>query len=223
MARIGVIVLAAGRSARFGPPGSHKLLATVGDVPLVRVSVRGALEADVGEVIVVTGAQSVAVEAALAGMPIRLVREPRFADGMAASLRRGVATFKGSVGAVMIGLGDQPGVRPDAYRRVVAEWDASGAAIVVPRYADAGGPAHPALFAAAVFDELLGLVGDVGARSVIARDPSRVSIARIDWPAPRDVDTLDDLKLLTGDASSARAEADRGPSALPLPATDTSK
>ena len=54
-------------------------------------------------------------------------------------------------------------------------------------------PAPPTLFDSALFDELLALRGDVGARSVIARHSSVVVEEPFPWPAPRDVDTLDDL------------------------------
>jgi len=194
--RVGVVVLAAGRSARFGPPNRHKLLATAGGMPLVRLSVSAAVDAGVGVVVVVTGARGDEVQRALDGLPVRVVHEPAFGDGMSMSLRRGVMTLEREVDAIMIGLGDQPGMRPDAYRAVASRWSASGLPIVVPRYADASGPAHPTLFAAEVFSELLALDGDAGARRVVARDPSRVAEALLDWPPPMDVDTLEDLESL---------------------------
>ena len=48
-----------------------------------------------------------------------------------------------------------------------------------------------------LFDELLALRGDVGARSVIARHASVVVEEPMDWLAPRDVDTLEDLDQLS--------------------------
>jgi molybdenum cofactor cytidylyltransferase len=206
--RVGVVVLAAGRSTRFGH-GAHKLLTTIGDVPLVRLSVRAAVDAGVGEVVVVTGAKAAAVEQALDGLPVRVVREPAFADGMALSLRRGVVALARDVDAILISLGDQPSMRPDAYREVASRWSASRSPIVVPRYADGTGPAHPVLFAAEIFAELLALEGDTGARSTITRDPSRVAEAALPWPAPRDVDTPEDLELLlTEGIARERATAD---------------
>ena len=182
MTRIGVIVLAAGRSSRFGDHGASKLLAPLHGVPIVRRAVLAAVDADVGDVVVVTGHTAEEISGALDGLPIRLSIEPMFADGMAASLGRGVRELH-DADAVMIGLGDQPGVRAEAYRRVAERWRTSGAAIVVPRYAQSQtlAPAHPPLFGASVFSELLALRGDVGARAVIARDPFRVVEARLEW------------------------------------------
>jgi len=198
MAGIGIVVLAAGRSTRFAAGRASKLLALVGDTPLVRLAVNPAVDANVGEVVVITGDRSDEVALSLTGLPVRVVREPRFADGMATSLCRGVLELR-TADAIMVTLGDVPGVLPETYRRMAARWRATGAAIVVPRYADAEAPAPPTLFGSSLFDELLALRGDVGARSVIARHASVVVEESMDWPAPRDVDTLDDLNdYLTG-------------------------
>jgi molybdenum cofactor cytidylyltransferase len=202
VSRIGVIVLAAGRSSRFGA-GAHKLLAPIGGVPLIRFAASAAVEADVGDVVVVTGAQAAAVASALEGLPVRVVHERAFADGMAISLRCGITALHGLVDAVLIALGDQPGMRPEAYHQVARRWETSNAGIVVPRYLGATAPAHPTLFGAAMFGELLALEGDAGARSVIARDPSRVVEAALGWPAPHDVDTLEDLECVATEIANA--------------------
>jgi len=111
---------------------------------------------------------------------------------MATSLGRGVRELR-AADAIMITLGDVPDVHPEAYRRIAVRWQATGAAIVVPRYANATAPSHPTLFDSALFDELLELRGDVGARSIIARHASVVVEEPMAWPAPRDVDTQADL------------------------------
>jgi len=192
MPGIGIVVLAAGRSTRFAAGRASKLLALVGDTALVRLAVSAALDAQVGEVVVITGDRADDVARSLAGLPARIVREPQFAAGMATSLGRGVRELR-AADAIMISLGDVPDVHPEAYRRIAARWQATGAAIVVPRYANATAPSHPTLFDSALFDELLELRGDVGARSIIARHASVVVEEPMAWPAPRDVDTQADL------------------------------
>jgi molybdenum cofactor cytidylyltransferase len=204
MSRIGVVVLAAGRSSRFAAGQASKLLAPVDGVPIVRRAVAAAIDAGVGEVIVITGDRSEEVAATLEGLRARIVREPRFADGMATSLRRGVSEAR-DADAVMIALADLPDVTPMAYRRIAARWQRAGAAIVVPRYADSSAPSHPTLFAAMLFGDLLALEGDVGARSVIARHASLVAEEPLEWPAPRDVDTLQDLDAYLNSLTSDRS------------------
>ena len=192
MPGIGIVVLAAGRSTRFAAGRASKLLALVGDTALVRLAVSAALDAQVGEVVVITGDRADDVARSLVGLPARIVREPQFAAGLATSLGRGVRELR-AADAIMITLGDVPDVPPEAYRRIAARWQATGAAIVVPRYANATAPSHPTLFDSALFDELLELRGDVGARSIIARHASVVVEEPMAWPAPRDVDTQADL------------------------------
>ena len=193
MTRIAVILLAAGRSARFSPTGAHKLLALIRGIPVVRLSAQAAVDAGVGDVVVVTGAEATSIVAALGELPVRVVHADDFASGMSASLRRGVEAVRGNVQAVMIALADQPMMRAEYYRTVAAKWHTTGAPIVTPMYASSPAPAHPTLFAATVLDELVDVRGDTGARSVIARDPTRVAVVSIGAPGPRDIDTPEDL------------------------------
>ena len=209
MSCVAVIVLAAGQSRRFSASGSHKLLARVGPSTVVRHSVQAAIDSGVGDVLVVTGAFAEQVTVALDGLHVRIAHEPAFADGMAVSLARGVEALQGSVDAILVSLGDQPGMRPDAFRRVADRWRDTAAQIVIPRYAGSEAPAHPVLFDGVVLDELRALRGDVGARSVIARDASRVVEVALDWPAPRDVDTPEDLALVHVELTGASAEQSR--------------
>ena len=205
--RIAVIVLAAGRSTRFATANGQKLIAPLAGAPVIRWSVASAVEAEVGEVFVVTGPGSPSLERALDGLAVRTIHAPDAGDGMSASLRRGVQAVQGSVDALIVALGDQPTIRPDAYRRVAATWARTGAAIVTPLYPSTTAPAHPTLFAATVFEELTTLSGDVGARSVIARSPARVATASMDWPAPHDIDTPDDLHRVAAELSRTTDES----------------
>ena len=212
MPDVGVVVLAGGRSSRFVASGEHKLLAQIDSTPIIRISTRAALASSVGRVVVVTGANADAVAASISGLDVEVVHASAFADGMSASLKRGIEALV-SLAAVVVTLGDQPGLRPDAILRVVDRWRETASDIVVPRYAGDDRAAHPVLFAQAVFPELLELEGDVGARSVIARDPGRVAVASLDWSAPRDVDTVQDLKLAAADlaaASLSKPKPDQG-------------
>ena len=86
-----VVVLAAGSSTRFlSTAGDHKLLAPLRTMPVIRWSVTRALDAAIGDVVVVTGPDSAPIEAALAGVPVRIVPASDAALGLSASLRRGV-------------------------------------------------------------------------------------------------------------------------------------
>jgi molybdenum cofactor cytidylyltransferase len=192
---ITAIVLAAGASRRFG---RHKLLASFRGAPLVRHAVGAAVAMPVDEVVVVVGRDAAAVRAAVGEAAVRWHEHPEYEAGIGGSLAAAVGALRRDVEAALVLLGDQPTVRPAAGAALIAEWRRTGAAVVVPAYRDDGGlgRGHPVLFDASVFPELRALRGDVGARSVIAARPERVARLGLDWPAPADVDTAEDLARL---------------------------
>ena len=73
-------------------------------------------------------------------------------------------------------LGDQPTVSVEVVQRVVATWREGGGPVVAPRYRGIRG--NPVLFDEALFSALGDLVGDHGARDLIASDLSHREVAR---------------------------------------------
>lgn len=185
------LLLAAGGSRRFG---SQKLLAVLDGVPVVRRSA-SMLASVVDRTIVVVGADAAGVERALDGLPVAIVRNERWANGLSGSLAAGIAALPGDVEAVLIALGDQPMVAREPFEAVIARWRAGGASVVAPVFRGERG--HPVLFGREVFAELARVQGDVGAREVIQRDPDRVALVETAEPLPVDVDTPNDLRRLT--------------------------
>jgi molybdenum cofactor cytidylyltransferase len=170
--------------------------------PLVRAVVEQVLAAGVDDTVVVLGGDAEAVALTLASLPVRTVVNPRYADGQSTSLRVGLDTLRPGTEAAVIALGDQPLPDPDVIRRLVGAFRATGRPIAAPVYRDGRGT--PVLFAAALFSELQAVTGDQGGRSVIARDPSRVTEVAVDTPMPADVDTPQDYEALR--RASKRAE-----------------
>jgi molybdenum cofactor cytidylyltransferase len=183
------VVLAAGASRRMG---TQKLLLPLEGRPIVRHAVEAVLAAGLDEVVVVLGREPEAVGAALAGLRIRTVVNPRYAEGLATSLRAALDALPAGVQAVVIALGDQPRVDPGVILRLVEAFRSTARGIVVPVYRDGRG--NPVLFAASVFDELRAVTGDQGGRPVILRDPRRVAEVSVDAPMPGDVDTPGDYE-----------------------------
>jgi molybdenum cofactor cytidylyltransferase len=177
--------------------GRQKLLLPLPDGRvLVRAAVEQVLAAGLDAVVVVVGHEGRAVQAALAGLPVRVVDNPFHATGQSTSLRAGLRALDPGTEAAVVALGDQPLPDPGVIRRLVAAFRATGKPIVVPRYRDGRG--NPVLFATALVGELDAVTGDVGGRPVIARDPARVAEVAVDTPAPPDVDTPEDYTLVTG-------------------------
>jgi molybdenum cofactor cytidylyltransferase len=187
---IAAIVLAAGASTRMG---RQKLTLPMPDGrPLVRVAVEQVLAAGLDDTVVVLGGDAEAVGAALAGLPIRAVTNPRYAEGQSTSLRAGLEALRSGTTAALVALGDQPLPDPAVIGRLVGALSGPGRAIALPRYRDGRG--NPVLFAASVFDELLAVTGDRGGRDVVARDPRRVAEVLVDAPMPADIDTPADYE-----------------------------
>jgi molybdenum cofactor cytidylyltransferase len=193
---IAVVVLAAGTSSRMG---RQKLLLPMSEGrPLIRLSVEGVLAAGLDDTIVVLGLDADAVGAALTGLPVRTVVNPRYAEGQSTSLRAGLDALRPETAAAIIALGDQPLPDPGLIGRLVALFRETRRPIVVPRYLDGRG--NPVLFSASLFDELRAVTGDRGGRAVIARDALRVAELPVDRPMPRDIDTWDDYGTVVRDA-----------------------
>ena len=188
-ARVAALVLAAGQARRFGAP---KLLAPLQGRPLIWHTVRRVLEADIGEVIVVSGGAHEQLADALGGLPVRIVRNPCFEEGLSSSLKVGI-TAAGQT-AVLVALGDQPTVPIHVIRDLVRVYRATGKPIVCPSYN--GEVGNPVVLSPVVFPELLQLRGDRGARRVVERDASRVSEVSFKFEMPKDIDTPGDLEAL---------------------------
>jgi molybdenum cofactor cytidylyltransferase len=196
---IAAIVLAAGASTRMG---RQKLLLPMPDGrALVRLAVEQVLAAGLDETVVVLGADAEAVSAALIGLPVRTVVNPRYAEGQSTSLRAGLDALPGGTEAVVIALGDQPVPDPGVIRRLVTAFRETGRPVAVPVYRDGRG--NPVLFAVALFDELRRVTGDRGGRGIITNDPDRVVEVAVDAPMPADVDT-------PADYDAARRAAETG-------------
>jgi molybdenum cofactor cytidylyltransferase len=124
-------------------------------------------------VIVVTGYEREAVEAALAGQGLAFVHNPDFEAGLSSSLRQGVAALPEQADGVVVCLGDMPRVSTAVIDRLIAAFDPpQGRAICLPTWQGRRG--NPVLFARRFFAEMLAVSGDVGARALIGAYPEAV-------------------------------------------------
>jgi molybdenum cofactor cytidylyltransferase len=192
--RIAAVVLAAGRSTRMGGP--NKLIAEIAHRPLVRIAVEEAVASRAKPVIVVTGHQRADVEKALAGLPIEIVHNPDFAEGLGTSLRAGIAAVPADVDGAIVCLGDMPQVDAALIDRMIAAFDPDrGALVVVPTFEGKRG--NPVLWSRRFFPDLMAIEGDVGARHLIGRSAEAVVEVPVDGKgAFLDVDTPEALRGL---------------------------
>jgi CTP:molybdopterin cytidylyltransferase MocA len=185
---IGGIVLAAGEASRFG---STKQLALLEGRPLLEHALRAITVAPVGRVIVVLGAGA---EEVIAGVDLHGAEPclcPRWQEGQAASLACGLAELSDTEAVVVI-LGDQPRISPDAIRRVIA---ARGEGALAVRATYGGDPGHPVLLERRLFGRMRNVTGDHGARNLLMSVPVR-EVACDDLGGGEDVDTPAELDAL---------------------------
>jgi molybdenum cofactor cytidylyltransferase len=180
---IGGVLLAAGGGSRFAGSGpGHKLTATLRGRPVVEWSLEQLLRAGFDDVVVVTGAVELHVPDGVAAL-----HNARWAEGQATSLALAIDRARHhALGAVVVGLADQPFVLAEAWRAVAA----APGAIAVATYDGRRG--NPVKLDASVWD-LLPVEGDAGARVVIGMRPELVTEVACAG-SPADIDTLEDLR-----------------------------
>jgi molybdenum cofactor cytidylyltransferase len=199
--RIAAVVLAAGRSTRMGGP--NKLLAEIARRPLVRIVAEEALASRADPVIVVAGHQRAEVEKALAGLRVRIVHNPDFAEGLGTSLRAGIAAVPADSDAAIVCLGDMPRVDAALLNRLIAAFDPDrGALVVVPTFEGKRG--NPVLWSRRFFPDLMAIEGDVGARHLIGRYSEAVAEVPVEGKAALiDVDTPEALSGVKAEMEAA--------------------
>ena len=187
----GAIILAAGASTRMGTP---KQLLWLDGRTLLRRTVDAVLASPAWPVVVVLGAHLDAIRPEVARLPVLIVENAAWEEGLASSIRAGarvLESFSLSLDAALLVLCDQPNLSPDAINRLAAVPVNSGKTIVAARYGDHSGP--PALFTRRHFQELMELRGPGGARPMLARHADLV--AMIDLPElAADLDTPADYQ-----------------------------
>ena len=184
--KVAAILLAAGASARMG---RTKQLLPYGDETLVRWAVRMALGSVCRPVLVVLGARSELIGAELADLPVQLLENRQWAEGMGSSVRcgiRGALALHSDLDAIVLLLADQPQVTAKTINQLVETAKRTTQPIIASAYANTLGV--PALFTRNTFDELTSLPSEWGAKKLIAHGGDRV----VAVPAPEaawDVDT----------------------------------
>ena len=196
------IVLGAGASRRLGRP---KQTLPFGDTTLLGWAVRNAEASALDRVVLVVGG---AADEALAGLVLgraEVVHNDAYGTGCASSLLAGLEAA-GSCDAVMLLLGDMPGVDASVIEEVLTGWqrDRSWGAVTSYR----GEPGHPFMFGADAFPALRALHGDKAVWKLLDQRPDLVRTIPVNRPLPLDVDTWDDyeatLGTLTGHPSDER-------------------
>jgi molybdenum cofactor cytidylyltransferase len=184
------VVLAAGRSERMG---TQKLLLPLGDQPVIVRVVDELLSSPVEQVLVVVGREGERIRGALRDHAVTFVTNPDLEGDMLSSVRCGLRAVPPACEAILVALGDQPGISTALVGEMIRSFRRDDSRIVVPECDGRRG--HPLLFSAQLCHEVLHQHCGHGLRGLLkahAREVFRISV-----PTPsalEDMDTPEDYE-----------------------------
>jgi molybdenum cofactor cytidylyltransferase len=162
--RVAAIILAAGKSTRMGEP---KQLLRLGERTVLERTLENVRAAGVDEIVLVLGSSAATIQRQLPASTfegLKVVVNQAYGQGMASSLREGLAALPPHIDAALIVLADQPFIRPETLDQIVDRHRLSNAQIVIPMYKGFRG--NPVLLDRSVFADVMALDGDVGCRAI---------------------------------------------------------
>jgi molybdenum cofactor cytidylyltransferase len=190
---IGAVILAAGVSQRMGSP---KQLLPFNGNSLLRHAVLTALGSSCQPVVVVLGALAEKLQSEVSDLPVTIIENRVWAEGMGSSIRTGIAALEGiseHLAGALLMLCDQPYVTSQTLDQLISVYEESTPLAVASEYA--GSLGAPALFSRELFSELGALKNAEGAKQILKRheqDVLRLSVPEAVW----DVDTPADYERL---------------------------
>ncbi len=197
--KIAAVILAAGSSQRMG---RAKQLLPVDGAPMLARVTDAVLAAGLDQVVIVLGAGADALAPVLVGQAATIVINRAWSEGIASSLRAGLASVSPECDAVLFVPADMPRLSPAALRAIGTRFEATGKAIVIPTHQGQRG--NPVLFARRLFAELAGLQGDRGGRVLFAGHAADIELVEIDDDGILlDVDTPADYERVAGAGTSS--------------------
>jgi molybdenum cofactor cytidylyltransferase len=203
---IGAVVLAAGRATRMG---TQKLLLPLGGKPIIAWVMDELLLGRPEKLVLVVGSEGAQIQEVLAGRQVLLVENPDPNGDMLSSLRCGLRALPASCEAILVALGDQPGITHELVSELVRAFYQTGRGIIVP--AHEGRRGHPLLFAARFRDELLSRHDGVGLRGLLDAHAEEILEVRVSTASVlEDLDTPEDYQRHLNSAANALAAWGRG-------------
>lgn len=192
--KIAIIILAAGSSSRMG---TSKQLLLVDHEPILRRTVKTAVESELERVVVVLGANAEEHRKALEDFNIDLTVNNNWQSGMGSSIKTGVKFIRENYGdctGVIVLVCDQPLLKADHIGKLIHQQKHSGKSIVASSYAGTIGV--PVLFKNEIFPELLAMNDSEGAKKIILKNKDK--LIGVDFPEGEiDLDTPEDFRKFT--------------------------
>jgi molybdenum cofactor cytidylyltransferase len=188
---VAAVVLAAGEASRMG---ASKLTLRFGESTVIGTTISAVLRAGVDSIVVVVGHHAEEVAAAMPD-DVMIVENEDPTRGNASSLATALVAVPGA-GAVLVVLGDMPGVDPDVMDQLVAGWRGGACVAALVRYTD--GPGHPLLIDASLFGIVMSLTGERSLWELVGGlDRDVVLEVAVAGPKPVDINSVADYRRAT--------------------------
>ncbi len=191
---INILILAAGTSSRLGRP--KQLLNIEGESLIERV-IKESLKTDCQKIAVVLGAHFEKIKKEINNLPVNILMNENWQDGMSSSLQSGIRFLtknSPSPDAVIILLCDQPFVNTALLKKIIHAFQESGKGIIASRY-NSKAAGVPVLFSKKYFDIILQQEGQAGAKKLLRQYPEDVAYVEF-LEGVFDIDTEEDLKAI---------------------------
>lgn len=189
---ISAILLAAGTSRGMG--NVNKLLVKIKGKSILRWSVENVLKSRAIEIFVVIGKDSNLMKKELEGLEVKILLNEKYLEGMSSSIKLGIRSVNSQSDGAIILMADQPNLQAETINCFIEKFYESHKKIIAAHYGNIVG--NPVLFHRSLFNELLTIKGDVGARSVLKRHAEEIELVNVSEEEILDLDTPEDFQKL---------------------------
>lgn len=192
MSKTAILILAAGESKRMGQP---KQLLPYKNSTLLLEKIKQFQSLERVQVFVVLGAYFKDIFPSLRELPIKVVMNSNWQEGMGSSLSKGIELIqkKDMFDRVLITLSDLPLMESSHYDELIELSKSSGKRIIQTEYEETSGV--PVIFDKSLFNSLARLKNEEGAKPLIEKYKKEVLKLRSKTPY-FDVDTSDAYQKL---------------------------
>jgi len=191
--RLQFLILAAGFSSRLGRP---KPLARVRALSLLRRTLTVAARLAPAKIVVVIPRHAARYRIEARGVNAVFTANPRRAEGLSSSVRRGIALARYSPALLLLPV-DLADLQPRDLARLISRWRAARRCVIARRIGRQEGAARagvPLILPRWLYSRALGVTGDIGLRDLVSGLPAPQRVLLNLPSATLDVDTPQDLR-----------------------------
>ena len=190
MVEIVALILAGGESRRMNSP---KMLLPFNGKTIIETVITNVIASKVDQTIIVLGAVVDPIIEVIKKYPVTSCYNENYKQGMLSSVKCGFRFVPSGYEAVLVFLGDQPGIPAEVTDSVIAAYRSGKKGIVIPVCNKKRG--HPMLISSEYKDEIEKLDGEKGLRFLLQKFPDDVLEVETDTSTIfRDIDTPEDYE-----------------------------